>query len=183
MVKRKKQPTEVHEHLSIRVEKFRARVDSSINYEVRQPRYRHEGMRVYEFLTNLEIEGVCDWPEEREGDEYSITVYGSERHAGEFMTTLKDYHVRDEDGSLIYRKNRGKSVPVYDVPKGIGLLDRQRGTGSWSGCIWVLPRVTSDMLALLPNYSPLYLAIHECKEGRQRRIIGLALQTAHPAFE
>lgn len=183
MTKRKKRPTVVHEHLAIEIENFKARIDSSLNYDVREPRYRYDEARVYEFLTAIDIEGICVWPEERADEIYRITIYGSEKHTGEFERILKDFHVRDEYGSRVYRKVRGKHVPVYDIPNGIGFLERQRGTKDWSGCVWVLPRVTLDMLALLPNLSPLYLAIHECKKGRHRRILGLALQTTNPADE
>jgi hypothetical protein len=33
--------------------------------------------------------------------------------------------MRDDEGTLKYRKARGKELPVYNVPKGIGYLERQ----------------------------------------------------------
>ena len=183
MTKRKKHSVVTHEHLAIRLKNFKARIDSSVNHEIYQTRYRHDETKAYEFSTALELEGICVWPEERADEIYQITVYGSEKGAGEFESRLKDYHVRDENGSLVYRKQRGEHVPVYGIPNGLGFIERQRGTRDWSGCIWVLPRAASDMLALLPNLSPLYLAIHECKEGRYRRIVGLSLQNTNPADE
>jgi len=126
---------------------------------------------------------VCIYPDEREGQKYSFTVYGREIHAVEFDATLSDCHVRDEDGTPKCRRARGKDIPVYEVPQGIGGIERVRGTMDWSGWCWISPRAVSDMLALFPNASPLYISLHERRIGRNRWINGLTLQTTDPAEE
>ena len=58
----------------------------------------------------------------------------------------------------VYRIVKGQQVPVYDVPKGVGFLERRRGTKAWMGCLWVPPRTVGDMLKLLPTVKPLIWA-------------------------
>ncbi len=74
-------------------------------------------------------------------------------------------------------------MPVYDVPKGIGYIERQRGIRVWWGCVWVKQQTVSDMLNLLPNVRPLFIMIHERRIGRTRWIIGLTLDTKNPDEE
>jgi hypothetical protein len=59
---------------------------------------------------------------------------------------------------------------VYDVPDGLGLIEKVRGKREWSGFCWVSPGTVSDMLLLLPHVSPLYISIHERKVGGFQRI-------------
>lgn len=162
---------------------FNARVDASINYEVRHHHHDHDDAKVYAFESCLDIEGVCTYPDDRTGDKYCITVYGHEARKNQFQLTLADCHVRDEDGSRKYRKVRGREVPVYDVPKGIGHIEQQRGTKIWTGWTWVSPRSVADMLILLPHVKPLFIQIHELKIARLRWIISMSLQTSDPAEE
>jgi hypothetical protein len=75
-----------------------------------------------------------------------------------------------------------KGVPVYDVPDGLGLIQKIRNKKEWTGFCWVSPGTVSDMLLLLPHVRPLYISIHERKVGRTRWINGLSLQMSHPAF-
>lgn len=82
-----------------------------------------------------------------------------------------------------YRRVRGKNVPVYDFPECLGRIERFRGTKDWIGSCWVPNRTIFDMLSLLPNAWPLYIAIHERRVGRTHWINGLTLQISHPAFE
>jgi len=110
-------------------------------------------------------------------------LYGSEPRYDKFTLTLADCHVRDDHGVSKYRKVRGKEMPVYDVPKGIGHLERLRGTRTWAGWVWAPPQTVNDMLTLLPHVRPLYVDIHELRIGRKRWIVGLALLTTDPAEE
>ena len=184
MAKRKsKNVTPEYSLLAIKISSYTAAIDASVNYEVRDRHHYRDDAKVYSFESRLEIEGVCTYPEERELGVYSITVYGTARHADQFALTLEDCHIRGDHGVPVYRKVRGKEVPVYDIPKSIGMLDRRRGTQSWHGWLWVPPRTVTDMLSLLPHVRPLYLGIHELREGRQHWIVGLTLQTADPATE
>jgi len=183
MPRRKKTRAEEYTFLALKLSGFDAAINASINYEVRDPRHYQDDAKVYTFGSQLDIEGVSTYPEERAGETYCLTVYGSEPCHDRFTLTLADCHVRDDHGVPMYRKVRGKEVPVYDVPKGIGHLERQRGTRTWVGWLWVLPQTVNDMLTLLPQVRPLYVDIHELRIGRQRWIVGLTLQTTDPAEE
>lgn len=183
MSPRKKKPTVEYELLSIALSGYRASVDASINHKARDKRYQYADPSIYEFQSSLELEGVCDYPDERSGDRYFIKVNGWETEEGEFEARLSDRHVRNEDGTRKYRKVRGEEIPVYDVPEGLGLIEKVRGTKEWSGFCWVSPRTVSDMLALLPQVRPLYISIHERKVGRTRWINELSLQMSHPGYE
>jgi hypothetical protein len=180
---KKKKATEEYSSLAIKVDDFDARIDASINYEARDPRSQHDDVRVYSFESSLEISGVCTYPEDRAGMEFFITVYGRQRDAHELDARLSNYHVRDEHGIPKYRKSRGKEIAVYNLPKGMGLLQTVRGEPNWSGWLWVSEETVSQMLTLLTGRSPLYLAIHERKVDRTRWINGLCLQTTDPAEE
>ncbi len=72
---------------------------------------------------------------------------------------------------------------MYDIPGSIGYLERKRAARAWSGAVWIAHPLVSDMLALLPQARPLYLAVNELKVDRRRQITGLALQTTNPAEE
>ena len=152
---------------------YSASIDASINHKVREPRYYEDGAKVYEFSSNLELEGHFIYSEDRAGEKIQLTIYGSESSHCDFELTLADCQVRDDNGSLKYRKARGKEIPVYDVPKGIEFIERQRGTRIWIGCVWVKQQTVTDMLTLLPNIRPLFIAIHEHRIGRNRWFVGL----------
>ena len=91
--------------------------------------------------------------------------------------------MRDKDGGRKYRMVRGQSQPVYEVPKGIGHLEKVRGANEWSGWTWVLPQTFTDMLTLLSNVSPIYVELHELKIGRIRHIVSITLKNTDPEEE
>jgi hypothetical protein len=183
MGKKKKPTGPEYTFLAIKITDYSTHIDASISYKVRDTRHYQDDAKVYEFASEVELHGICTYPEDRSGDRYALTIRGSESRQGEFALTLADCHVRDDKGLPKYRRARGKEVPVYDIPKGIGLLERQRGTQSWTGWAWVSPRTITDMLTLLPHVHPLYVAIQEVKMQRARWIVSLTLQTADPANE
>ena len=73
--------------------------------------------------------------------------------------------------------------PIYDPPKGIGLLNKIRGEPRWTAWLNVPPHFTGDALALLSNGKSLFLAIHERKRNRVCWVQSLSLQTIDPAEE
>ena len=183
MAKRKKPPAVTYELLSIELVSYKASVDATINPDTRDKRDHHADPKIYSFGSSVELEGICDYPDERSGQSYVISVHGWETEEGQFEARLSDRHTWDEDGEPVYRRIRGEEVPVYDVPDGIGFIEKVRGEKRWTGFCWVSPGTVSDMLALLPHVRPLYISIHERKIGRTRWINGLTLQMSHPAFE
>ncbi|MDZ7840832.1 MAG: hypothetical protein U5R46_08445 [Gammaproteobacteria bacterium] len=162
---------------------YRARVEAGINYEVRDPHLYRDRAKVFKFHSSLELEAVYVYPDDRVGQPCTLTIHGKEGRYEDFNQTLSDCQVRDDKGGLKFRKIRGEFKPEYDVPHGIGLLERQRGTQAWSGWAWVSPQTVTDMLTRLPSVRPLYVGLHEVKIERTRWIITVSLQTTNPADE
>jgi len=183
MKKTKKQPKPTFDFLGIEIEHYDANIDISINHKARDKRYIYSNPKVFHYYTKIEIQGPLVYPDERMPGTYNITIYGDEREDGEFTSRLDNYHVRGNDGDPIYRKDRGKEIPIFDAPSGVGYLEKIRGTDDWKGCAWLPPVIVTNMLTLLPHVSPLYLAIHELKIDRVRWMNGISLQTIHPSIE
>lgn len=174
-----------HTHLAIKVESYEVSSDVSVNFNLRTfpLHFADDDDPVLEYVTALDISGVCIAPEARAGDAYEISIRGDEGRRSEKLLTLKDLQDRDEDRVPIYKTYRGENYPVYrDIP-GIATLNKTRGENRWDAWIQVAPRLVSDMLALLPTGRPLYLAIHERKLDRKRWIESISLQTTDPAEE
>lgn len=183
MARYKKSPEPEYSILGIEVTSYIARIDSSINHYVRDQRHRTSETKVYRFYSYIEVEGIANYPDDRLGEQYKLTIFGHEPEPGMFSSKLSDYRAYDENGAPKYRKVRGQETLVYDEPKKIGYLDRQYRSKDWSGAVWVAPHIVTDMLTLLPHVRPIYIQIHVQKVDRNNRIIGLMLQTVNPAEE
>ena len=181
-IKKKKDHSEYSFHY-IKVDSFQARIGASINYEVRDKHHYRDDAMVHDFSSALEIEGEEVYSDDDSRMKYEFTVYGSEPSHQPFSLTLDDCHVRDEDSTRQYRKVRGRQEPIYDVPKGIGHLERQRGKNAWLGWLWVNPETVSQMLSLMPHVKPLYIEVHRLKIDRQYWIVGFTLQSNDPSEE
>lgn len=167
--------------LGIEIIKFDVIADASINYEVRQAPQKTSGEeRVYSFATQIEIAGVCNYPEDNAGTPYNLTIYGDDRRQDRFNMRLKDFQAIDDQWQKVFRKKKDRMIPVYEVPTGIGYLETPRGSKSGSGYAWVSSRFVSDMLTILTINRPMYLDIHRLKEGRGYAISSLALKTINP---
>lgn len=81
---------------------------------------------------------------------------------------------RDKYNAPQYRTYRGKQVPVYVPPKGMGMIDKVRGELRWTG---------SDLLILLGQGRPLFIGIDERKHERTRWLHSVSLQMTDPAQE
>jgi hypothetical protein len=182
---RKERPAEEHTFLAVLVDEYEAKVDSSLNYHLRDPRsglFREEEPP-YEFVTSLHFNGVATYPEDRVGEEYRVTVRGEELRQGDFSLTLKDMQARDEYGAPKYRSYRGREIPVFEPPPGLATLEKPTKNRPGSAWFWVAPRVVSDYLSLLALPGPFYLSLHEHKVQRKRWVLSLGLQTTDPAEE
>lgn len=171
--------------LSIKIEKHEVKSEASLNIDLKmdRPIFSRDDDPVYEFVTSLEISGVSTYPKKRAGDQYEITIRGQEPHTGNLKLTLHDVQARDDDRCLMYRTYRGERYPVYDAPPGIATISRRHGTRIWDAWVYFVPRLVSDMLVLLSQSKPLFLAIQERKVGRKRWVESLTLQTTDPAEE
>lgn len=183
MAKRKarKKDDSGYSFIYAQVTKYTAAVDSSVNYEARDDRWRHSDTKVYSFQTRLEIEARCLYPEDAVDEKYYFTIYGGDRHAEELSQTVKDCHAIDDKWQRVYRTVKGQQVPVYNIPKGlVGSLDRRRGEKAWNGWANLTPQAVSDMMLLLSRMDPLYIQVHRYKENKLYYMNGFTLQTAHP---
>ena len=126
-------PADVYTLLSINVDSFNVRSSASQNIDLltRDTGLSREDDLALEFETRLEILGTCTYPEERATDRYEISIIGAEIHAGDFSKTLRDFQVKDEYYAPVYRKYRGREIPVYEAPSGIGFLNKVRGENCW----------------------------------------------------
>ncbi|WP_376704206.1 hypothetical protein RQ479_04155 [Mesorhizobium sp. ISC25] len=184
--KRQKRPEEEHTHLAIKVARCEASVEAAVNYNVYTPESAwnsDDDDPLYRFTTRLTVAGISTYPEERAGDTYEVTIYGDNLGSGDIRATLKDVQERDEYGSPKYRQYRGRQIPIYNPPPGMGLIDKIRGEPRWTVWLRVSPCFTSDALALLSNGRSLYLAIHERKANRARWVQSVSLQTTDSAEE
>jgi hypothetical protein len=167
----------------VRVDRYDVRAEAAINRYAHSPEYAWrdtEDEPLYEFETNLEIKGTGTYPESRVGDRCDLTVYGDLSPQSQIYWKLQDIQVVDEHYA---RKYRGKRIPVYDPPRGMGMFDKVRGEPGWRGAIWAQPRFISDLLVLLAGDRPLFMAITERKIERHRWIQRVSLQTNDPAEE
>lgn len=182
----RKKPEEEHTYLTIRVEQYEACVQTSVNHNVYAPQHAwdsDENNPLYPFSTRLTITGISTHPETRAGEAYELTVYGDDARSRRHNTTLKDAQTRDEHESPQYREYRGRQIPVYNPPNGLGLLEKVRGEPRWIAWLFVAPRFVNDALVLLGQGRNLFLAIHEHREKRARWIQAVSLQTADPEEE
>jgi hypothetical protein len=179
-------PEVEHAHIAIRVEDYDAHVAAAVNHTVYAPQYAwdlNDDDPLYTFTAHLRITGVSVYPEERAGDAYELTVYGDDGPSRRLNATLKDAQARDKHGSPQYRVYRGKEIPVYSPPKGMGLIDKVRGEKRWTAWLHALPRFVNDALTLLAHKEDLFLVIHERKVERTRWVQGVTLQTSDPRQE
>jgi hypothetical protein len=181
---RRNKSEDEYTHLAIRIERYEAEADASINHDVYYPQHAFnldDRDPVFRFITRIVIFGKATYPDERAGDAYELTVYGDDAPSRYLQAKLEDIQVRDERRVPQYRTYRGTQVPVYKAPNGLGLLQKERGEARWTAWINVLPRLVSDMLTLLGTDRALYVALQERKQGRDRWVRSLSLQTTDPA--
>jgi hypothetical protein len=117
------------------------------------------------------------------GERHQFTVYGDHRDGGDLDKRLRDFRIKDKNGESRYRKSQGRQLPVYEAPKGIGFVRKDRGAIGWNGCAWVPDRTVAMMLTLLERNGPVFAELHEHRVARNRWINGLTLQTTDPAYE
>lgn len=185
--KHERRPAEEHTHIAIRVDNYQAAVTASINHDVYGPQYAlslDDDDPVYEFTNQVIVTGTATYPNERAGDTYEFTIYGDDAPSRHHDAKLKDVQARDKYGSPQYRTYRGKQIPVYVAPKGLGVLNKIRGEASWRAWLFVAPRFVNDALMLLgQRATTLFIALHERKAERTRWIQRVSLQTTDPAEE
>lgn len=184
--KRPNKPDEEHSHIIIRLEHYEAGVEARVNHYAYAPQYAwnlDDDDPLYEFTNQIVITGNSIYPPERQGDRYKLTIQGTESSSHRLNAKLKDIHARDKYGSPKYREYRGKQIPIYQPPHGLGLVEKVRGERCWTAWLFVAPRFINDLLVLLGHQRHLFLALHERKIDRSRWVQGMTLQTSDPTEE
>ncbi|TGV61079.1 hypothetical protein EN784_01380 [bacterium M00.F.Ca.ET.141.01.1.1] len=175
-----------HTHLAVKVEHCEASVETRIEPGIYQPQYAwdlDDNAPLYRTTTQLTFTGVATYPEGRAGEAYELTIYGSNSDPRRIEATVKDVQARNGHGSLKFRSYRGREIPIYNPPSGMGLLDKVRGEPRWMAWLHVSPLFANDALALVSSGRSLFLGIHERRSKRTRWIQGISLQTTDPAEE
>lgn len=184
--KNPKKPEVEHAHLSVRVEHYEASARAGINHYAFSPQDAwdlEDEDPLYEFAMELRIFGIVTYPEHRAGNEFELTVYGEGARTRRLNLKLKDIQARDKNGVPQYRQYRGKQIPVYDPPSGMGMIEKVRGKQQWTAWLHGSSQFAADALALLGHSRELFLGIHERKAARARWIQAVTLQTTDPADE
>lgn len=184
--KTQRKALETFTDLTIRVERNELKVGASINYNAREPQYAFrldDRDPLYRFTVQVELRGVVSWPDHRWGEKFELTIYGEDSPSLAHHLTLKDVQERDENNSPKYRQYRGKHIPVYVPPRGLGHLQKERGEKRWSAWLFTPTRFASDILLLLGSGRELFLGLREQKEGRDYWIADFSLQTKDPTEE
>ena len=125
MSKKKAKPVE--EYLTLNVEDFSVDVSTAINPEARKPSQEDDSVDLYDYGSFIQINGICTSPEDHVNQRYGIVVLRNRPHAVDFDAKLRDVCVRGQDGAPKFHERRGRLLPVYDVPPGFTLLNKNRG--------------------------------------------------------
>lgn len=185
--KKKRRKAELlHEFLAIRVDSYDADISAAINYNLYAPEtafHLDEDDPLHKFATRLMITGTGAYPQDRAGHTFTFTICGDDAPSRGLNLTLKDMQEREEYGIPKYRTYRGRQIPVFKNVKGITFLDKVRGENAWTAWLTIAPRLVTDMLILLQAERIKYVAVHEVREGRDRWIRDIGLQTTDPAAE
>lgn len=183
---RRRKGEDEHTYLAIRVDSYEAQAEASVNLNAYYPQLAitlDDRDPLFRFVTQVCVSGTAIEPEKRAGEVFELSICGDDAPSRAVNVTLERVQTRDEQGLPRYRAYRGGSLPVYDAPPGMGLLQKVRGERCWTGWINALPRLVSDMLLLLGTGRELYIALHERKRGRERWVQSLSLQTTDPHEE
>ena len=180
---RAKNPDEIYTYIVVLVDNFEAETEMGVNSDVYHPQYAwasRDEDALYAMTSQVRINGVCTYPDERAGDSYHLTLYSDDSPARWLRATLKEAQLRDKNGMPKYRTYRGREIPVYDAPKGLAVLDKVRGKPEWSAWINVKPRMVAETLLLTGQNRQLFLTLQEWKFERKHWIRSFGLQTTNP---
>jgi hypothetical protein len=184
--KKEGKPGPSYAQLAVRLERYDIEAGVDVNFLLEHPElalHDADNDPVFGHTTQLVLTGTATYPTDRAGECFELTIRGDEGPSTRVGLTLHDMHMLDNNRVPRYREYRGQTFPVYRSVPGIASMSRARKTSPWTAWIILAPRLVSDMLALLGMRGRLYLAILESKQGRERWIRQLSLQTRDPANE
>lgn len=156
-------------------------IELGVNHRLRMnPLWSDLDSRVMEASSQLEVRGKCFYPEERKGEKFVFTLFATPNPPG-FTDTVADIQQRDAHGAPRYRTYRGYPVPVFDCPKGVAMLRRERRADAWNAWMQVPEGYISDCLSALSTRAVRYIHIHEHIVERERWINSFSIQSNDPA--
>jgi len=187
-MKRKKRRTAEpsYTQLGVRVEQYEVESAVDVNFHLEHPHlafHDADDDPLFEHITRLVLTGTATYPSDRAGERFELTIRGDDGPSTRVGLKLRDMQLRDHNRVSQYREYRGQTLPVYRPVPGIASVSRAGKASPWTAWINLAPRLVSDMLALVGFSDRLYLGILECKQGRERWIRRLSLQTTDPATE
>lgn len=183
-VRRKPEP--VYTHLAVRLDRYDIDAGVGVSYLLERPDlafHDADDDPVFEHVTRLVLTGSATYPPERAGELFELTIRGDDGPSTRVGLKLREMQLRDENRVPRYREYRGQSYPIYRPVPGIAYMSRGGKELPWTAWINLAPRLVSDMLVLLGMGERLYLAVLESRQGRDRWIRQLALQTINPASQ
>jgi hypothetical protein len=166
--------------LSLLVTDFNIRSSVCVNPEARDNRYSAPETKIYEQNSTIDIQCSNIDPDEPLKDTYHFSLLGFPASHMNPDLALANYHVEDNRGFKKYRKLNDREVPVYDIPKGMNVIDKKRGERHWSSALWLTPAIVSDIIVLLLSGKDIYVACHVRCEDRVAWLNGFNLQTENP---
>jgi hypothetical protein len=181
-----RKPEASYAQLAVRVERYEVEAGVDINFLLERPELAFHDIDddpLFEHVTKLVLTGTAIYPSERTGERFELTIRGDDSPSTRVGLKLRDMQLRDNNRVPQYREYRGQSLPIYRSVPGVASVSRAGKMSPWTAWINLAPRLVTDMLALLGIGGRLYLAILECKQGRERWIRRLSLQTRDPARE
>ena len=68
----------------------------------------------------MKINGIVTAPKTLVGNSFELRVQSIDQTSNELNWTLDDTHKRNEYGAREYRTYRGKEIPIFNPPSGLG---------------------------------------------------------------
>lgn len=181
--KKTKSRKPIWEHFGAAVTETEISIQSGINHEISDRRYRWGGALVYKFENYITIVARVIWPEEQVGEEVGFSFYQMDQE--KVQLTLNDLHAKNKiTGEYRYQKYRGESEPVYETPEPIGLLQKNRkndmGKQCWFGHATVSPEAITNIMMVLLGHKQTYLHITGTRNGRDINLVRASVSLGDP---
>jgi len=178
--KARRQRQDTFDFLYLWLTGYDVQAELGVNHRLRMnPLWSNLDTRVMEARSELEVRGKCFYPEERKEEKFVLTLMG-DPGPGDFSHTVADIQQHDAHGAPRYRTYRGCPVPVFECPKGVAILRRERHVDTWNACMHVPENYISDCLVVLSTKAARYIYIHEHIVEKERWINSFSIQSNDP---
>ena len=142
---------EEHSFITIVVNEYDVGLDGGINTDILGYRsgLTDREAPIYYFGSSVKLGGLCSYPEDRANHYYEVQLLCSPALSDRLSQKVKDLHKVDKSDMPIYRKYKNMSVPVYEKPFGLALVEKVRGKDAWSIWMQVDRQTISDALVIM----------------------------------